>query len=635
MSARLGSEPETGSDFRFDVFISYAQRDPDGSWVRTQLVPSLEGRGLRVALDSKDFVVGVSLTENMQRCVEMSRYVVAVVSPDYFSRAATKAEYTMALQLALETSQSHLIVAKYRDCEMPLILRSNLWVDFREPDSFKHQVERLVEAIRGAAPVRATIEPVASQSELALKAYVAGITDRATDTSMGSLIGDLASLVDVDDVYVRPRLSWVNVLDPSGGDDRTGETSLRDQQRLDDQERIDKPDKPASDRLYTAFARSRSFALVGSLGQGKTSAARYAIRSIAGNNRSRLGLTESLVPFLVPLGKLAGSSESLDDTALRLALSTMPGRLMAPLTGELEAAWADGRALLIVDGVDEFRGEREWLRAEVLRLSGIWPGRMVVASRPGAIATTGLASMASWAVADLDSVERQELIERWSQALSAVRPAASKRLGQRTLATAIDDSGYLRAMAANPLFLTLLIGIAAASDDTQWADMIRSEGDLFRRYVRGAIDWEKGKSREEPAALGVSWLTNSLGRIGIAALSADTRGGPPTLSRASLEPMLRGDDERPTGMNVEQRTLEFWLRTGIVELRDHPADEIRFSHEAFKIAAAALGIRAMNSSARQALLEWVATPKSDDAAVYGSNAQWREAVNLFLGMSAE
>jgi hypothetical protein len=41
---------------RYDVFVSYRWTEPDQSWVRNHLVPSLKRAGLRVCLDVEDFV---------------------------------------------------------------------------------------------------------------------------------------------------------------------------------------------------------------------------------------------------------------------------------------------------------------------------------------------------------------------------------------------------------------------------------------------------------------------------------------------------------------------------------------------------------------------------------------------------
>ena len=42
----------------YDVFISYRQQEPDKSWVRHTLLPSLKSEGLRVCIDFECFRLG-------------------------------------------------------------------------------------------------------------------------------------------------------------------------------------------------------------------------------------------------------------------------------------------------------------------------------------------------------------------------------------------------------------------------------------------------------------------------------------------------------------------------------------------------------------------------------------------------
>ena len=68
--------PETA--FRYDVFISYSHQD--ATWVR-QLLPRLEGAGLRVCIDTRDFEIGTPSLINMERAVDHSRHVLLVLTP--------------------------------------------------------------------------------------------------------------------------------------------------------------------------------------------------------------------------------------------------------------------------------------------------------------------------------------------------------------------------------------------------------------------------------------------------------------------------------------------------------------------------------------------------------------------------
>lgn len=59
------------TDDLYDVFISHSPADQ--AWVRDELLPKLERAGLKVAVDYRDFEVGLPRLVNMERLVERSR----------------------------------------------------------------------------------------------------------------------------------------------------------------------------------------------------------------------------------------------------------------------------------------------------------------------------------------------------------------------------------------------------------------------------------------------------------------------------------------------------------------------------------------------------------------------------------
>lgn len=72
------------SSFAYDVFISYSSKD--AAWVRGELLRQLEGRGLRVCIDERDFIIGAPSVEEMQRAVLTSCRTLLVLSPDYLRK---------------------------------------------------------------------------------------------------------------------------------------------------------------------------------------------------------------------------------------------------------------------------------------------------------------------------------------------------------------------------------------------------------------------------------------------------------------------------------------------------------------------------------------------------------------------
>src|SRR5438045_3627614 len=75
---------------RFDTFISYSHADR--AWVWDELLPRLEGAGLRVCIDDRDFAIGVPILHNIERAVSESRYTLVVMTPTYVASEWTEFE---------------------------------------------------------------------------------------------------------------------------------------------------------------------------------------------------------------------------------------------------------------------------------------------------------------------------------------------------------------------------------------------------------------------------------------------------------------------------------------------------------------------------------------------------------------
>lgn len=78
------------------VFISYRWVSPDREWVSNELAPRLEACGLRVIIDSTDFVAGRDLSSEVSRAIRESDGVICVLSPDYMKGNTTVLEMCAA-----------------------------------------------------------------------------------------------------------------------------------------------------------------------------------------------------------------------------------------------------------------------------------------------------------------------------------------------------------------------------------------------------------------------------------------------------------------------------------------------------------------------------------------------------------
>lgn len=147
--------------FSYDAFLSHSNKDR--SFV-TQLAEDLTKAGLRVWLDQWHIKVGDSFAQAIDEAMRSSRFLIIVMSPDYFQSAWTTQEWQSGLAEELEAGGIRLIPILYRECTVPPMLRTKLWVDFRDDSQYQPVLARLVRDLNELAssepPARAgTQEP--------------------------------------------------------------------------------------------------------------------------------------------------------------------------------------------------------------------------------------------------------------------------------------------------------------------------------------------------------------------------------------------------------------------------------------------------------------------------------------------
>ncbi|MBU2670974.1 tetratricopeptide repeat protein, partial [Actinoplanes bogorensis] len=149
------SDPVRGSSVdapRFDVFVSYAHADAD--WVRI-LAGRLHQAGLQVFLDEWQITPGDVLVHSLDDAILASTAGILVVSPQSMGSSWVREEYAALLGQAVDQGR-RLIPVIYQDAEVPPLLATRVWVDFRHADgpAYDTALTRLIGAIRGQPPGR-------------------------------------------------------------------------------------------------------------------------------------------------------------------------------------------------------------------------------------------------------------------------------------------------------------------------------------------------------------------------------------------------------------------------------------------------------------------------------------------------
>jgi hypothetical protein len=144
----------------YDVFVSHAPADR--AWVQAELLPRLEGAGLRVCLDWRDFRPGAARVDEVARAVTSSRKTLLVLSPAYVDSEWAEFGNQMVQSLDPAARDLRLIPLLKARCELPLRVRHLTAVDLADPVDAAIAWGRLLGAL-GAPEEKA---PFAAETEV-------------------------------------------------------------------------------------------------------------------------------------------------------------------------------------------------------------------------------------------------------------------------------------------------------------------------------------------------------------------------------------------------------------------------------------------------------------------------------------
>jgi hypothetical protein len=136
----------TVSRFRYDVFISYSHED--GPWVRNEFLPELEKAGLKVNIDTRDFLVGVPSAENMVEAIQQARHIVAVLTPNWVTSEWTGFEGYLVTTADPIGRQRRLLPLLLEPCKPPPHIAFLTYADFTNPAGRPEQMQRLLRAMK-------------------------------------------------------------------------------------------------------------------------------------------------------------------------------------------------------------------------------------------------------------------------------------------------------------------------------------------------------------------------------------------------------------------------------------------------------------------------------------------------------
>ncbi|MER8047290.1 NACHT domain-containing protein [Streptomyces sp. NPDC094032] len=267
-------------------------------------------------------------------------------------------------------------------------------------------------------------------------------------------------------------------------------------------------ERASSMRVEAALKDSCKVLLRGEAGSGKTTLLQWlAVTAARGAFTGALADWNGLIPVVIKLRQYAGAPPPPPEAML--------DRQFGQLAGVMPKSWMhrvfrEGRALLLVDGVDELlaserRAVREWLRG----LLGLYPDtRIVVTSRPAAARVDWLRDE-KFTPFHLERMTPSDLTAFVRQWHAAVRgqgddlPCPEEELSryERLLLTSLQDRPHLQSLAMNPLLAALLCALHLA----RRGELPRNRMELYRMALEVLVqqrDADRGVVRSElPVAL--------------------------------------------------------------------------------------------------------------------------------------
>jgi hypothetical protein len=152
-----GVVPRDADGFRYDAYVSYADRDPDATWVWETLLPRLEEAGLRVAISEDVEEPGVDRVVNLERGITQAKRTIIVLSEAYLDDNWSHFENVLGQTLGIQEGTYRLLpvqIAPIEEKRLPVRLGMLSTVDLADSRRGARNFDRLVEALQGPVPKR-------------------------------------------------------------------------------------------------------------------------------------------------------------------------------------------------------------------------------------------------------------------------------------------------------------------------------------------------------------------------------------------------------------------------------------------------------------------------------------------------
>jgi hypothetical protein len=146
------AHPDVSEDqYRYDVYVSYVDAEPDNTFVWERLLPQLEREGLRVAVSGDVEQPGVARVVSIERGITQARRTVVVLSPDYLRDTVADFENSLAQTMGIQENRYRLLPVQIADIDehhLPTRIGMLTRLHLTHPRRAERELQRLITAIQ-------------------------------------------------------------------------------------------------------------------------------------------------------------------------------------------------------------------------------------------------------------------------------------------------------------------------------------------------------------------------------------------------------------------------------------------------------------------------------------------------------
>lgn len=132
-----------------DIFISHSSRDKPAAM---QLSNTLNFCGVDVWLDDWELEVGQSLTDELAKAMDESRFIAILITANYNNTVWTKTEYKKALAREQKEGRTVMLPLIVGEAEIPAFIEDKIYIDLRQ--NYFTGIVKLVGMIHGIEQFR-------------------------------------------------------------------------------------------------------------------------------------------------------------------------------------------------------------------------------------------------------------------------------------------------------------------------------------------------------------------------------------------------------------------------------------------------------------------------------------------------